>query len=360
MVKNHGVSIEYDMTVDAGKTPPVRPRMSDVGRLAGVSAQTVSRFLTGKGYVHDETRIRIQRAIDELGYRPNRIARNLHVTRTDSIGLLSAGTVNYGAAQTISGMSIRAQATETTLITALVADSPGRDEEVARALERMLSMQVDGILAGVRFVDIERILAETVRDDVPVVVIAGRPLPMLDSAGADSYQAGVLAMQHLLELGHRRIGHLCGPTDSDESRERQRAYEDAMLEAGLPALPLISGGAWDSESGYEAAMRTDLREYSAVFCGNDELALGLIAAARRKNVSVPRDLSVVGIDDMPEARYFAPPLTTVRFDFAALGAGAFDMILRRVETGVRQEHLVLPAQLVVRDSTAPPTRRRTR
>lgn len=107
-------------------------------------------------------------------------------------------------------------------------------------------------------------------------------------------------------------------------------------------------------------MRTDLRDFSAVFCGNDELALGLIAAARRKNVSVPRDLSVVGIDDMPEARYFAPPLTTVRFDFAALGAGAFDMIRRRVETGVRQEHLVLPARLVVRDSTAPPARRRAR
>jgi DNA-binding LacI/PurR family transcriptional regulator len=348
--------MECDVTVDAARTPPVRPRMSDVGRLAGVSAQTVSRFLSGNGYVHDETRLRIQRAIDELGYRPNRIARNLHVARTDTIGLLSAGTLNYGAAQTIAGMSIRAQSSETTLITALVTDTTGRDAEVARALERMLSMQVDGIVVTARFGDIERILSETVRDEVPVVVIAGRPLPLLDSAGADSYQAGVLAMQHLLELGHRHIAHLSGPTDSDESRERQRAYEDAMLGAGLPVLPLISGGAWDSESGYEAAMNTDLRGFSAVFCGNDELALGLIAAARRKNISVPRDLSVAGIDDMPEARFFAPPLTTVRFDFAALGAGAFDMIRRRVETGVRQEHLVLPARLVVRDSTAAPAR----
>lgn len=353
------------MTVDAAKTAPTRtpsarPRMSDVGRLAGVSAQTVSRFLTGKGYVHTETRERIQHAIDELGYRPNRIARNLHVTRTDTIGLLSGGTLNYGAAQTIAGMSVRAQASETTLITALIAESTGRDAEVARALERMLSMQVDGIVVMARFGHIERILSETVRDEVPVVVIAGRPLPMLDSAGADSYQAGVLAMQHLLELGHRRIGHLSGPTDSDESRERQRAYEDAMLGAGLPALPLILGGDWDSDSGYDAGLRTELRDFSAVFCGNDELALGLMAAARRLNVVVPRDLSVIGVDDMPEARFFAPPLTTVRFDFAALGGGAFDMVRRRVETGVRQEHLVLPAELVVRESTAAPSRGRRR
>ncbi|BDZ44721.1 LacI family transcriptional regulator [Naasia aerilata] len=330
--------------------------MSDVGRLAGVSAQTVSRFLTGKGYVHDETRVRIQAAIEELGYRPNRIARSLHIARTDTIGLLSAGVMNYGAAQTLAGMSARAQATDSTLITAHVSDSADHDPEVARALERMLSMQVDGIVVTARYGDFGRILGETVREEVPVVIIAGRPLQLQDSAGADSYEAGMLAMQHLLQLGHRRIAYLSGPADSDESRERQRAYEDALAAVSLPVAPIIVGGEWNSAAGYEAGLAHDLRDVSAVFCGNDELALGFLAAARRRGISVPHDISVVGVDDMPEARFFAPPLTTVRFDFAALGERAFDMIRRRVETGLRQEHLVLPAELIVRESTAPPAR----
>lgn len=349
------------MTVDqnsvAGDSAPsARPRLSDVGRLAGVSAQTVSRFFTGKGYVHDDTRMRIQQAIEDLGYRPNRIARSMHKTRTGTIGLLSAGAMNFGAAQTLAGMSARAQATDSTLITAHITDSTHQEDEVARALEHMLSMQVDGIVVAARFGDIGRVLADTVRDEVPVVIIAGRPLPQLDSAGANSYDAGRLAMRHLLQLGHEQIAYLSGPSDSEESRERQRAYEDSLSDAGLSHLPTISGGEWDSAAGYRAGLANDLRQYSAVFCGNDELALGLLAAARTKGLAVPRDFSVVGVDDMPEAAYFYPPLTTVRFDFAALGTAAFDMICRRIETGVRQENAVLPAELVVRESTAAPSR----
>jgi DNA-binding LacI/PurR family transcriptional regulator len=327
--------------------------MSDVGRMAGVSAQTVSRFFTGTGYVSEDTRSRIQHAIDTLGYRPNRIARNLHVARTDTIGVLTVGDFNYGSAQTLTGMSAGAQEADVSLITAhLELSEKLRPRQVQVAIERMISMRVDGIIVSARIEGLEGILIETVRDEVPVVVIAGRPDTSVDSIVADSYTAGSLVMSHLLELGHRSIVYLAGPVDSDESRERERAYHRSMSHAGIPALPIVAGGDWTSIAGYNAGLGANFESFTAVFAGNDELALGFMAAARERGLSIPEDFSIAGVDDMPEARFFAPALTTARLDFLTLGRKAFEMIRRRVETGESQERLLIAPQLVVRRSTA--------
>lgn len=332
-----------------------RPKMTDVGRMAGVSAQTVSRFLSGKGYVGPDTRLRVQQAIDALGYRPNLIARNFHLARTDMIGVLMAGDFSFGSAQVLAGMSAGATDADVTIIVTHLEHGDGlQPHEVEKALERMLSMRVDGMVVPARIEGLDEIIHNTVHDEIPVVIISGRPRRYMDSAVADSYAAGSLVMEHLLALGHRRIAHLTGPPSSDESRERERAYFDAMVRASLPALPLIVGGDWTSQAGYTRGVSTDFDNITAVFAGNDELALGFMAAARERGLSAPGDFSIAGIDNMPEAQFFAPPLTTAKLDFAELGRGAFEMLRRRIELGERQPRLVIEPELVVRASTGPP------
>lgn len=330
-----------------------RPTLNDVGRLAGVSAQTVSRFLTGASYVGAETGARIQQAVDALGYRPNRLARGLQVGRTDMVGVLTAAPLNFGAAETLAGLSMGAHAVDATLVTAhLEAVAQPGLKDAARALERFLSMRVDGIVVTARLDGLESLLQRTVRDEVPVIAITGRPLPETGSAGADSYAAGRLVVEHLLALGHRRIAFIAGPRDSDESAERERAYHDAMAEGGGSVLPVLAGGDWTSAAGYDAGQRASFDSFSAVFAGNDELALGFMAAARARGYSAPDDYSIVGIDDMPEAQYFAPPLTTARLDFAALGRRAFQALRHRIDEGGSLPHVLVMPELVVRASTA--------
>lgn len=331
-----------------------RPTLNDVGRLAGVSAQTVSRFLTGASYVGAETGARIQQAIDALGYRPNRLARGLQNGRSGMVGVLTAAPLNYGAAETLAGLSAAAHAADVTLITGhLDVEDPQRSD-AGRILERFLSMRVDGIVVSARIEGLESLLQRTVRNDVPVLAITGRPVPGTASAGADSYAAGLLVMEHLLSLGHRRIAFLAGPRESTESQERERAYFDAMAVASGTVLPIMIGGGWTGAAGYDAGMRADFAAFTAVYAADDELALGFSAAARARGLSAPGDFSLVGIDDMPQSRYFAPPLTTARMDFDALGRRAFAALHELIESG-DGTHVVIAPELVVRESTSAPT-----
>lgn len=327
--------------------------MTDVGELAGVSAQTVSRFFTGSGHVSKETRERIQKAVDQLGYRPNRLARNLHLPGSDTIGVLTSGVLNYGASQTLTGLFAAAHEANISLIVAHVAgDEPASTAGVKQSLERMLSLRVDGVVVLARGHYVDEV-AEILAGEVPHVVVGGRVLSGVAMAAADSYAAGLLAAQHLLGLGHRQISFLTGPEDADESRERERGYLTALADAGLAPGPRVVGGDWTSHAGYQAAANTDLHAGCAFVAANDELALGFMAAARERGAVAPDDFSIIGIDDMPEARYFAPPLTTVRLDFDALGRGAFAAVMSMVATGQESQPWVVAPELVPRRSTAP-------
>lgn len=333
-----------------------RVRMVDVGELADVSAQTVSRYFTGSGYVNEETRARIQKAVEQLGYRRNRLARNLHLPGSDTIGVLTSGALNYGASEALTGLFAAAHEADIALIVAHVAsDEDDSRDGVRQSLERMLSLRVDGVvvLARGHFVDdVPEILA----DDVPYVVVGGRAVRDAGLAAADSYEAGLIAGRHLVGLGHRRVAFVSGPDDADESRERERGYLEAISEAGLTPGPRIVGGDWTSSAGYRAAAATDLGAASAYLAANDELALGFMAAARERGATAPEDFSIVGIDDMPEAPYFAPALTTVRLDFENLGRGAFASVMRRIETGEDGEPWIVAPELIVRHSTGAPPR----
>lgn len=339
------------MTKPAG----AQPSLADVGRLAQVSAQTVSRYFTGSGYVGAATRERIEAAIAELGYRPNRAARSLRTNRSDTIGVLTVGPLNYGAATILTGLTESARRARFPLMISHLAidmEDPGAHAEVRRALDSFLSSRVDGIVVSTPFLGTEELL-DHVWETVPVVTISGRPASSADTVDIDSHAAGLEGTRHLVRLGHRRILHLAGPADRNEAFERERGYRDALTEAGIEPLPLVRGD-WSAASGHAAAAGVDPAGFTAVFSGNDQMALGFMAALRERGVVAPDDYAVVGVDDMPDARFFAPPLTSMFMDFTELGATAFRMLHTRIHTGERQPRQVIRPVLVERASTGAP------
>jgi DNA-binding LacI/PurR family transcriptional regulator len=327
--------------------------MVDVGRLAGVSAQTVSRYYTGKGYVGAETRRRIESAIAQLNYQFNGSARNLRVNATRTVGVLTTGPSNYGTWSIVQGLNEGAHDADYALFTSWVEFDPadaGAPGEIHEALNRFLSARVDGLLITSPYPGIEDTL-ERVWETVPVVIVSELAWPNADSAAVDSYEAGLLATRHLIELGHRRILHIAGPEQVNEAHERERGYRQALAEAGGTPLPVLRGD-WSAQSGYDVGAGVDTRDFSAVFSGNDQMALGFMNALRGRGLVAPADYSIVGVDDMPDARHFAPPLSSVWMDFVELGRISFRMLVERITTGERVARQVIRPYLVPRESSA--------
>jgi DNA-binding LacI/PurR family transcriptional regulator len=331
--------------------------MVDVGRLAGVSAQTVSRYFTGSGYVGADTRGRIEAAIAELDYQLNQSARSLRVNSTQTIGVLTTGPSVYGTWAILAGMNSAARDSGYSLLTAQVEldpTDPRAPGAIHRTLTQFLAARVDGIVASSPYVGVEDAL-ERVWESVPVVILSGSAWPNADSATVDSYAAGLGATRHLLDLGHRRILHLAGPENRIEANDRERGYRTALAERGADALPVVRGD-WSAESGYEMGRHAVLDDFTAVFSGNDQMALGFLSAMRDRGFTAPDDFSIAGVDDMPDARFFAPPLTSMSMDFVGLGRAGFEMVAERIRTGDRAARRVIEPRLVSRRSTAPPRR----
>lgn len=329
--------------------------MADVGRLADVSAQTVSRLYTG-GHVSAETRRRIEAAVKQLGYRHNKLPRSLRGEPTDTIGFLAMGPLNYGNAGILTGISRTARLADQTLITTqfdLDVDDPATREEIWRALDSFMAIRVDGIIIATPYIGLETVI-QHIDNSVPVVSLSERDSRSGHSVHADSYGAARLAVGHLAGLGHRRILHLAGPTDRNEASSRVQGYLDGLAAAGLTPLPLVPCAEWDADSGAACAAVVDPSTFTAVFAANDEIALGFMSEMGQQGLTAPRDYSIVGVDDMPEARYFSPPLTSARLDFERMGERALHLVLDHVRgtnttTGGRMSSF-----LSVRSSTAPP------
>ena len=193
-------------------------------------------------------------------------------------------------------------------------------------------------------------------DNVPSVFVGARPREeAVDSVALDDEGAAIAATQHLLALGHRRIATICGPMREDCSQDRLAGYQAVLAAAGLPFdADLIAEGDWSATSGHEAFARL-MRQPSppsAIFAQNDRMAVGVLRAAREAGLDVPGQLAVVGFDDMPLASYFDPSLTTMRQDLVAIGCQAAQLLIRAVENpSAERQHLRLPAELIVREST---------
>lgn len=323
--------------------------MADVARLAGVSHQTVSRVLHDNPNVRGETRDRVLAAIRQLDYRPNSLARALATGRSKTLGVVSSDTTFYGPASTLFGIE-RAAHEVGYAVSVSSLRSLGRSM-VLDAIQQLLDQGVDGIavIAPLRTgIDALR----HIRADVPVVAVEAGQTTTIPVATVDQRAGAAAATRHLLSLGHKTVWHLAGPADWQEAEERIVGWS-STLEAASAPVPELFRGDWTPRSGYEIGEAIlKIPNLTALFVGNDQMALGLLRRLHEAGCKVPQDISVVGFDDIPEAAYFTPPLTTVRQDFSELGRRCLQLLLARIEgTGHSARSIVAP-ELVVRESTS--------
>jgi DNA-binding LacI/PurR family transcriptional regulator len=335
---------------DASGTRRRRPAvMSDVARLAGVSHQTVSRVINDSSHVRAETRQRVLVAMRELGYRPNSVARALVTGRSNTLGVVSFDTTLYGPASTLFGIERAAHEAGYFIIIASLK-ALNRDS-LTEAIERLSLQGVDGILVIAPYVEAAEALLHA-PTGIPLVAVEAGPAETVPLVAIDQFAGARSATQHLLDLGHETIWHISGPADFIESRKRQEGWRTTLEAAGTdPPPPLV--GDWSARAGYDLGRRLSrVPAVTAVFVANDQMALGVLRAMHEAGREIPRALSVVGFDDIPEAPYFTPPLTTVRQDFNEMGSRGVRLLLRIMENGesVRSPPAVAP-ELVVRAST---------
>jgi DNA-binding LacI/PurR family transcriptional regulator len=328
--------------------------MADVARLAGVSHQTVSRVLHDSPKVRVDTRERVLAAIRQLDYRPNSMARALVTGRSKTLGVVSFDTTLYGPASTLLGIE-RAAHDAGYAVSVSSLHSLNRSTVLA-AVQQLRDQGVDGVvvIAPLRAgVDALR----HVRTDFAVVAVAAGPNASIPVAAVDQMAGAAAATRHLLNLGHKTVWHLAGPIDWKEAEERIEGWR-SVLKAADAAIPPLLRGDWTARSGYELGQSLlQIPELTAVFVANDQMALGLLRRLHEAGREVPRDLSLVGFDDIPEAAYFTPPLTTVRQDFAELGRRCLHTLLARIEGEEGPTRVVVAPELVVRSSTAAPRRK---
>jgi DNA-binding LacI/PurR family transcriptional regulator len=324
--------------------------MADVARLAGVSHQTVSRVLNGHPNVSPQTRAGVLAAIRDLGYRRNAAARTLVTGKTNALGVISFDTTLYGPASMLYGIERAAHPEYSVAIASL----PAFDQKsLTDAVEWFLGQAVEGIIVIAPQISAVQALAG-LAGDVPLVAVGCGTSAPLPSVAIDNLAGAAKATRHLLDLGHRTVHHIAGPSNWLDAQERVEGWRDTLRTAGI-AEPEMMRGDWSARSGYEIGHRiAAMPEATAVLCANDPMALGLIRALAERGRQVPQDVSVVGFDDIPEAAYFLPPLTTVRQDFGTLGRRALLLLMDRI-AGEHQVDSVLPIapELVVRASAAP-------
>lgn len=338
-----------------GRAVPGRAASTDVARLAGVSQKTVSRVMNNEPHVREEVRDKVLRAARQLGYRPNGAARSLTSGRSRRIGVVSLGTQLYGPTAMLIAIERSARLMGYSFTVAYTSEED--EHGIAASIDSLLANDVDGIVVS-EAIDEGPIKVSV---DIPVLTI-GR-FPGLDAVrrirtGERSDRSGYVATRHLIDLGHSEIRHLAGPQRWWASRDRADGWRSAMSEAGLDVRTPVAGD-WSCASGYKAGMELAAdREMTAVFSANDDMSIGLIRALTESGRRVPEDVSVVGMDDIPAARFVTPALTTISQDFTAVATEGMSLLVDEINTPTATEHLLheSPRPLLVRESTAPCTR----
>ncbi len=321
----------------------------DVARLAGVSHQTVSRVLNDLPNVRQATRERVERAIRQLRYVPSPAARALVTRRSRTIGLITTGPSEFGSSTTALFFNEAAREDRYAVIMASLLKVDGAT--LRQAAETLVRQNVEAIV----LITSNRStlgLLQSMDLGVPFMAVVSQGSE-LHRVSLDQYAGARRAVRHLIELGHTEIRHIAGPAESMDALERVRGWRDALGESGLVAAEPIIGD-WTAASGYAAGRQLAGDRFTAVFCGNDQMALGLIHALTEAGLSVPADVSVVGFDDIPEAAHFSPPLTTMHQDFAQLGRDAMNVVLAVLSDDQAPNPLSRVPELVERASTAPP------
>ncbi|MBQ0851486.1 LacI family DNA-binding transcriptional regulator [Streptomyces sp. BH-SS-21] len=330
----------------------------DVATAAGVSYQTVSRVINAHPSVKPSTRERVLAAIDELGFRRSSTALALASGRSRAVTVLTANTTHHGYASILQGIEEAARASSYAVGIGVLESPDGADgAEVAAQVQRAADTGGGLIViaydpAGVRAL-------EAVPEGLPVVGVVETPArpPGGDRpwVWTDDREAAYEATRHLLSLGHETVHYVAIPSSTRRTSARTSGWQQALKEAGAPQ-PRPVQGSWGPAGGHAAGLRfAGDRAVTAILCGNDDLALGVIRALHEKGRSVPGDVSVAGFDDAPHSAFLTPSLTTVRLDFTGLGRSAFGLLHSVLEESAQVgPHPVSVPELVVRESSGPP------
>jgi LacI family transcriptional regulator len=331
--------------------------IKDVAKAANLSVASVSRALNGSSSVTEQTRKLVLETARALRYIPHSGARSLSTSRTSTIGVVLPDLYGEFFSELIRGIDMAARRHGLHL---LVSSSHGDATEAGAAL-RAMSGRVDGLIVMSPHVD-AGFLAANLPDTLPIVLLnthdAGH---QCSSLTVDNYGGAAAMVQHLVEIGHRRIFMLAGPANNFESEERLRGYRETMARLVPDADPhevTVLRGDFTEESGYRAGhqLRALKRLPDAVFAANDMMAIGCLFALGEAGLQVPRDLALVGFDDIPTARFVTPPLTTVRVRMTDMGSRALDSLAFQIENpeGTKRSVQVLQTELVVRRSCGSP------
>ena len=324
--------------------------VKDVAARSGVSFQTTSKVLNGKGSVSDVTRARILRAARELGYVPNLLARSLVMHATRAIGLVASDFNDPHLCGFVVGAEQEARRRGYSVIITGVEDGGSRGGE---ALPALVERRVDGILLAAP--DMDAPAKRSVEAELPVVSLHHVPVPVSAVVACDDDEIGRVATSHLVDRGHRRIGTVIGPPGRHATKGRLRGYRKALEDAGIEFVPTLVAEGGGEISVARAATRDLLTRHpdlTAIFAQNDTMAIGVLAGLRELGLQVPDRVAVAGCDDIAVAAYTAPPLTTVRVPFVQVGESAMHALLDMIEgSSEPQKDAVMPVELVVRDST---------
>jgi DNA-binding LacI/PurR family transcriptional regulator len=348
------------MSQTAESAEPRRPpTMADVAQLAGVSHQTVSRVLSDHPNVRASTRTAVMEAIEALGYRRNSSARALVTRRTLTLGVVACNPTLFGPASTLAGLEAAARAEGYMVSTVMLR------RYTATALEEAIGHLSNGGVEGIVVMVPQREAVTALaglRLPFPVVTVeGGHDLP-IPSVSVDQELGARLVTEHLLAAGHGTVWHVTGPPDWLEAEARIRGWRAALEEAGAEVPPPLVGD-WTPLSGYRAGQELAGRvaaaahrrspRVSAVFVANDQMALGVMRAFREVGLSMPGQVAIAGFDDIPEAEFFTPPLTTVRQDFAVVGRSSIRLLVSQLGIGSDRadERLVIEPRLIVRGSS---------
>jgi LacI family transcriptional regulator len=334
--------------------------ISQVAKEAGVSSQTVSRVINNRPEITSETRQHVQNVIKRLGYQPNAIARSLSQRRSHTLGIVTSSLEYYGPSHILIGIEQGANQEGLSILLNLLHQP--ESENIGPIVNGLISRQVEGIIWAVPEIGNNRSWFRERLPElaIPVIFLSTQPRADLNVVEIDNRNGGFLATQHLLDRGYQKIGLIAGPLTWWAASERHLGWQDALVAAGVPCGDSqIVEGNWSAESG-ERGLHELLKKFpdvEAVFACNDQMALGLMRAARSLRKRIPEDLAVVGFDDIPESAFYYPPLTTIRQDLYELGQMAVQAFIRirdaeqKGETTTGTEAVWLQPQLIVREST---------
>jgi len=332
--------------------------IKDVARACGVSTQTISRVLNDRVDVSTTTREKVLAVINEMGYQPSALARSMRQS-TKTIGVIVAGLHFFGISDTLNGITQASEARGFSLMLKELASFNSMDIEPL--IQSLSSHQVQGIIyAAPEVSDNWKTILRNLNNHLPpMVFLKGNPSSAPFTISLDNYSGAYTVTKHLIEQGYRHIAHITGPLDWWEARERKRGWMDALRDAGLPVPDTADiSGTWVSTSGsvcFEILLR-QYPEMDAVFVSNDQMALGVLNLAWEKGITVPDQLGVAGFDDLPESRYFIPPLTTIHQDLNKLGELAVRKLIAMENPKIKDpevegDSIILPTELRVRRST---------